>query len=223
MEIKRILTVLILSIPFFILSQTDTSYVEEEDTIYYEEPDPSEYFKVTKGKAYSYLKNGGDYDTIMETIAADIRNGGVFMSNKETNVKINSIATDRRNDALYGTDAHDPRHQAISDQIGDPRAEESIGLFCYYMTDTLKHDFVIRVFDQVECCKCSQSAFDEIVKVTQIADAIEDPKLKWMTFTYFQHYTADGFLDEYIFVEYKMRWSIIANSYMLILEGDDKE
>jgi hypothetical protein len=42
-----------------------------------------------------------------------------------------------------------------------------------------------------------------------------------MTFSYFQHYNKDGFLDEYIFVEYKMRWSLIRRTYMLILEGNE--
>ena len=221
MRIERILTILIISFSFFSLSQTDTSYVEEEDTVYYEEQNPSEYFRVHKGKAYSYLRNNGDYDTILETIAEDIRNGGLFMTNREINVKINSKAQDRRNEALDGTQYYNPTNPEISDNISDFRADESIALFCYYTTDTLKNDFVLRIFDQVECCTCSQSAFDKIIEVKQIADAIEDPKLKWMTFSYFQHYNKDGFLDEYIFVEYKMRWSIILNSYTLILEGNE--
>ena len=221
MEIKRILTVLILSIPFFILSQTDTSYVEEEDTIYYEEPNPSEYFKITKGNSYTYLKNGGDFDTILETIADDIRKGGVFMTNRDVNVNINSFALDRRNEVLYGNKVHNSTHIVISDYIGNSRAEESISLFCYYMADSLKHDFVLRIFDEVESCTCSKSAFDEIVDSKEIAEAIVNPNLKWMTFSYFQHYNKDGFLDEYIFVEYKMRWRLIGRSYTLILDGKE--
>ncbi len=222
MEIKKIFLVLILSLPFFGLVQTDST-MTDGDTTYYEEVDPAQYFKVTKGTANSYLKNGGDYDTIIETIAEDIRNGGVFMTNREINLKINSKAIDRRNDALEGTKSYKPANLVISDEISNPRADQSIGLFCYYMTDTLKHDFVVRIFDEVECCECSQSAFDNIVLVKEVADAIEDPKLKWMTFTYFQHYTGDGFLYEYIFVEYKIKGRLFGNSYTLILQGEDKE
>jgi hypothetical protein len=219
--INRILTIFIISLSFFSLSQTDTSYVEEEDTIYYEEQNPGEYFRVHKGNSYTYLKNGGDYDTIMETIAEDIRNGGLFTTNRDVNVNINSFALDRRNDSLYGTKYYDSIEPVISDYIGNSRAEESISLFCYYMADSLKNDFVLRIFDEVESCTCSKSAFDEIVDSKKIAEAIVNPNLKWMTFSYFQHYNKDGFLDEYIFVEYKMRWSLIRRTYMLILEGNE--
>jgi hypothetical protein len=215
MLVKNIILTLILSLPIFVFSQQDTVYIED-DTTYYDEPNPSEYFKVHKGNSYSYLKNGGDYDTIIETIANDIRKGGIFMTNRDVNVNINSLALDRRKDSL----GIDKSTSAISDYIDNSRAEESISLFCYYMTDSLKNDFVLRIFDETESCTCSESAFDEIIGYKEIADAIVNKNLKWMTFSYFQHYNKDGFLDEYIFVEYKIRWHI-GRSFTLILEGNE--
>ena len=216
MLVKNIILTLILSLPIFVFSQQDSVYVEEEDTTYYEEINPNEYFKIHKGKSYSYLKNSDDYDTIIEIIADDIRNGGIFMTNRDVNVNINSLALDKRNDSL----GVDKSKIVISDFIGDLRSEESIGLFCSYMIDTLKHDFVVRIFDEVESCTCSKSAFDEITKYEEISNAIVNPKLKWMTFSYFQYYNNNGLLDEYIFVEYKIKWRI-GRSFTLILEGKE--
>lgn len=222
MEIRKLIAALVLSLPLFVFSQQDTTETES-DTVYYENPNPEEYLLVKKGMIHSYPQKGTAYEDAIDTIAAHIRKGGVLMTNQDVNSRMNALAAERRRCALSEIRHPDSSRVAINDRIGDRRAEGSIYLFCSYFTDTLKHDFVLRKFDQVEDCECSQSSFDEITEIKEITYILESPKLKWMTFTYFQHYSVDDEMDEFIFVEYRMKWGLFSRAHTLILEGDDKE
>lgn len=206
--INRMLTIFIISFSFFSLSQADTP-------IYYEEPNLKEYYFVDNGHTYSYLH---EYDSInlIETIAKHIHKNGIFMTNKDVNVKINTLAADRRK-LLF--ENNEKLKYVISEEIDDPKAEFSITRFFYYMSDTIKNDIVLRIFDENESCTCSDSLFYEIISIKSVSDAIESKKLKWMTFTFLQNYKDDK-KTEYIFVYYKMRWSLSKKRFTLIFEDN---
>ena len=87
------------------------------------------------------------------------------------------------------------------------------------MSDTIKNDIVLRIFDENESCTCSDSLFYEIISIKSVSDAIESKKLKWMTFTFLQNYKDDK-KTEYIFVYYKMRWSLSKKRFTLIFEDN---
>jgi len=221
-KMKVIITLFFLLTLTMVMSQQDTTEIDS-DTVYYENTNPEEYFLIKKSMIYSYPQKGTEYDDVIDTIADHIRGGGVLMTNLDVNSRMNALAAERRRCTLLKNGHSDSSKVAINDRIGDSRAENSIYLFCSYFTDSIKHNFVLRKFDQVENCNCSQSAFDEITEIKDITSALESPKLKWMTFTYFQHYSVDDEMDEFIFVEYKMKWRLFARAHTLILEGDDKE
>lgn len=218
MEIKRILAALILSMPFFGLSQTDTSKVEE-DTILYEYVDFTEYYHVTKFFINAYPEKGTLEDDVLDTIASHIRSGSLFTTNKEVNLNVSNLARERRKQALREIGSPDTIGMPISDYINDEKSIESLWDFGYTMYDSLRKNFVMRIFDQVENCECSKSIFEQITEVKLLTMTIEDPKLKWMTFSYFQHTTEQGFNEEYIYVRWKRKRDLFTRGYMLML-GD---
>lgn len=219
---KAIIAAMFLMIQAIAFAQADTTYSEEEDTIQWEDINFEEYFHVKKGVAYTYPQKGTNIDDVLDTIALHIRKGGLFTTNLDVNYNIGKLAAERRRNALEEAGSPDTARAAIPDEIGNSRSEESIGLFLYYASDSIKHDFVVRKFDQVETCECSKSIFEQITEYKEITYAMESPKLKWMTFTYFQH-GDESLYDEYIFIEYKMRWKLLSRNFTIILKGGDPE
>jgi len=107
----------------------------------------------------------------------------------------------------------------ISDDINNTRSINSLFDFRYPAYEYIGKPFVLHIFDQTESCECSKSIFQEITGNKYITEALADPRLKWMTFSYFQHTTEHGFDEEFIFVRWKRKWGLLTREYMIIL-GD---
>lgn len=216
MEIRKTILALLMAIPILAMSQQDTTAVE--DTIDYEFVDFEEYLHVTKFFVNSYPERGTDGDDVLDTIAAHIRKSSLFTTNKDVNVRVCDLARQRRKNALAEMGHSNATVDEISDYIEDKRAIKSIYSFAYMMSDSLKDGFVMRVFDRVQQCDCAESIFESITEFKFLTYAMESPKLKWMTFTYFQHSNDEGLVDEYIFVRWKNKWSIFSNEFTIIME-----
>jgi len=219
MLVKNIILTLILSLPLFIFSQQDT--IERET--YYEEINTEEYFLLSNGNFYTYPQYGTLDEDVFDTLSKHIRENGIFTTNLDINLNINLLAATRRKYALADIRHSDSNRSVISDNIGDRKSENSIKLFCYIIADSLKHDFVLRKMDQIESCECSQSVFDETLDIEEITNALESPDLKWINYTYLQHCPNYGNRNDFIFIEYKMKWKIFSRNFTIILESNENK
>ncbi len=215
MEINKILLALILSLPFFGLTQTDSTTVE--DTLDYEYVDYTEYYHVTKNSVDSYPEKGTFEDDILDTIAFHIRTQSLITTNKDVNLNVAILAREWRQNELRKIGSTDTLGMSISDYINDKRSINSLFDFGYPAYEYIGKPFVMRIFDQTENCECSKSIFKEITGDKYITEALADPRLKWMTFSYFQHTTEHGFDEEFIFVRWKRKWGLLTREYMIIL------
>lgn len=216
MEIKKILLALILSLPFFSFVQTDST-VSVEDTLDYEYVDYTEYYHVTKNSVDSYPENGTFEDDVLDTIALHIRTGSLITTNKDVNLNVAILAREWRQKELRKIGSADTLGIPISDDINNTRSINSLFDFRYPAYEYIGKPFVLRVFDQTESCECSKSIFTEITGDKYITAALVDPRLKWMTFSYFQHTTEHDLEEEFIFVRWKRKWSLLTREYMIIL------
>lgn len=218
MEIKTILAALIISLPFFGLAQTDTTKTEE-DTVDYEFVDYTEYYHVTKKSVDSYPEKGTFDDDVLDTIAFHIRTQSLIRTNKDVNLNVALLAREWRQKELRRNGIADTIRMPISDDINDKRSINSLFDFGYPAYEYIGKPFVMHIFDQTESCECSKSIFQEITQDKYITEALAEPRLKWMTFSYFQHTTEHGFDEEFIFVRWKRKWDLLTREYMIIL-GD---
>jgi hypothetical protein len=218
MEIKTILAALIISLPFFGLAQTDTTKTEE-DTVDYEFVDYTEYYHVTKNSVDAYPEDGTFEDDVLDTIAFHIRTGSLITTNKDVNLNVAILAREWRQKELRKIGSADTIGIPISDDINNTRSINSLFDFRYPAYEYIGKPFVLHIFDQTESCECSKSIFQEITGDKYITEALVDPRLKWMTFSYFQHTTEQGFDEEFIFVRWKRKWGLLTREYMIIL-GD---
>lgn len=202
MEIRKLIMVLIISLPFFGLSQK------------IEDIDYTEYYHVTKFYINTYPEKGTKEDDVIDTIASHIKEGGLFTTNKDVNLNICTLAREWR----IRVGIVDTFNTPISDYINNEKSIESLWEFGYTMYNNSKNNFVIRIFDEVENCECSKSIFKEITEDEILTKAMVDPKLKWMTFSYFQHTKDKGLDEEYIFIRWKRKWDFFTRHYMIILE-----